>query len=1215
MTHNWSARVWILTLCMLMALVCSCSPAASGNRVNLTDTLQADLIFTVPAGILALSSDKAGNVYAVTVDGTIVRVAPDGSSKQLYSGLKSCGFSLPVITILPGGDIVFNDCVDQKDTLIKLDQQGNKSTLIKLDENLIAMSSDSAGQVYLGFWTSKGNLTVVSNPNHLTAAEQIGGQVSVLSADGQLKNIYTGGLPFALSASEEGALVAATWGKSGPVKSENKSYSVCASKNVFWAILSGQVAIDQLAADQSTTPVTNRLKAVSALTLMKGWPAFAVGMDDTGKCGIYAVEAGQTPVKLSFNQADVDKYAIALASTGNVLYFADEDGHLYKVDLGDQAAASNEPAAPAANHANAPQPGHWQGGSAVSFDVLSNGNLRNFKLDAYIPGGSHCKLALDQIVIQPDNTFVYTNLIKESSYWPGESDTYKAKGIWPTPVMQGNDAMVEALRINGLFDSTTTVTGTYRILVCEDQHFIWAKGQGTSTWSAAWQGTSEPATPSPVPTRAQLPPTWTPVAQPTPAPTMAPTTAAATVAPTLAPKIEPTSASASWQPLPDLPRQINSLAVDPANPHMLYAATGQTGSGSGVYQSEDAGLTWQRMSTGLPNEDVLALAFSADNPPVLYAAVGPDAFFASADSAKSWTRIGKSELAASFKRLLAVAPGNGKTLFTITTARGIARSTDQGHNWQIVGNGLPTDNNDTINVQALAIDPTDAKVIYVGTGWESFNGNGVYKSIDGGTTWSPANRGMLDYGISALAVDPANAQTVYAGGIEGNLFKSSDSGQTWTDLTDKLPARSTSIRQIMLDPARPQTVYLLSERTGILLSADGGLTWRELGQPTSDNSASLTAMTVIFNSQPIVIAGLSGTGGWRYAEDQSPLATPATAATPTPSAGAAAPSLVQGSWQTIPDLPRNVNALSVDPAQPQVFYAGTGSNGSGSGVYKSADAGLTWQRVSTGLPDADAVNLAFSHTTPPVLYAVVQNGIYASADGGISWSKRAESVGNYRGFTRIRVASSDEKILYGVAIIEGAFRSDNGGRNWQAISQGLPKDANGSLNAQSLAIDPTNAKVVYLGTGWDPFGGNGVYKSTDGGATWAAANHGMLDYSITALAVDPVNPQIIYAGGYEGELFKSTDGGATWNKIKPDLLDRNPIREIVIDPAKPEVIYLLGEQSGVLVSTDGGTTWYTIGKPSSENRPQLKSMAVAFDTPPSVIIGAAGEGGWQYVMK
>jgi len=660
--------------------------------------------------------------------------------------------------------------------------------------------------------------------------------------------------------------------------------------------------------------------------------------------------------------------------------------------------------------------------------------------------------------------------------------------------------------------------------------------------------------------------------------------------------------------MPDLPRQINVLVVDSTNPQVVFAGTGSSGSGSGVYKSEDGGSTWQLTVNGLPSEDVASLALSQASPPTLYAAAS-DNVFASTDGGANWMQRAAGVGNGRGFSQMRVAPGNGDILYAVTVIEGAFRSDDGGYNWMAINNGLPKDDNGSLNVQAVAIDPGDPYLVYVGTGWESSSGNGVFKSTDGGATWTPANRGMIDYSIHAIAVDPHNPRVLYAGAYGGDLFKSADGGETWMDITGRLPDKATVV-DIVVDPTTPDTVYLLFDRLGVLVSTNGGERWRLAGRPGELEYPTPTALAVVSGPQPAFIIGVRDSGGWRYAAGE-----PAPSPRPTePSSGSqtAAPTLVPGRWQQTSDLPQQVNALVVDPADPQVFYAGTGSSGSGSGVYKSQDAGQTWRLVSDGLPGEDVAALAFSQDDPPVLYAAVRSSLFASTDGGANWIQQAAQVGNGRGFSRMRVAPGNGNALYAVAVIEGTFHSEDGGYNWMAINNGLPEDSNGSVNVQALAIDPADADVLYAGTGWGASSGNGVFKSTDGGQTWAPANRGMIDYGITALAINPTDSQVVYAGADRGELFKSTDGGETWTDLTSNLPEQTRVVEIVVDPAAPERIYLLCERVGVLVSGDGGTRWQLLGKPANLDYPMFTAMAVASGPQPVVVVGIREEGGWWY---
>jgi len=388
----------------------------------------------------------------------------------------------------------------------------------------------------------------------------------------------------------------------------------------------------------------------------------------------------------------------------------------------------------------------------------------------------------------------------------------------------------------------------------------------TETSAPPSMATAVPPTKTAVSVKATAAPVIeTPVSKPTvlTQPTAAPPTADAQGASSLP--------SGSWQPIQDLPRQINSLLADPASPQVLYAGTGDNGSGSGVYKSEDGGLTWRLSAKGLPSEDVEALACGQGVPLMLYASLGHQGeIYASTDGAESWTRLGQTGLTGGFYRYLSVSPVDAQSLFTVLIPGGVARSSDGGHTWLPVGPGLPADKGGRIYALSLAIDPTQADIVYVGTGGWVGHGNGVYKSVDGGETWTSANRGMMDYRITALTIDPVHPQTVYAGGDGGQLFKSTDGGGNWIDLSDRLKvggstSRIRNIHVIAIDSKAPETLYLLGDGGGPLTSNDGGEAWRMLGIPGEGGPTTFSAMAVIFQPDTVVVVGIKNGGGWRYA--------------------------------------------------------------------------------------------------------------------------------------------------------------------------------------------------------------------------------------------------------------------------------------------------------------------------------------------------------------
>jgi hypothetical protein len=327
----------------------------------------------------------------------------------------------------------------------------------------------------------------------------------------------------------------------------------------------------------------------------------------------------------------------------------------------------------------------------------------------------------------------------------------------------------------------------------------------------------------------------------------------------------PSETTGEWEHLADLPRQVNVFASDPANPQLVYAGTGKDGSGSGVFRSTDGGVSWSFESNGLPSDDILALAVNPQNSSQLFAISGMlGLVYTSQDSGEHWMPYGDPRLPGGFQYKILVSP-DGKCVFILSAGFGLARNCGNDGYWQVLQNGLPGDEFSTF-VLSLAVDTDDANILYAGTGGFSGHGHGVFKSTDGGETWAPANRGMLDYRITVLTVDPIDAQTVYAGGDMGDIFKSTNAGESWVDYTHMLPveqSRGDSIREIHLPPAYPGSVIMLYEQMGMLVSNDYGEVWTKMELPENLESNQLTALAVLPGYQPVVLIGIQGSGGWR----------------------------------------------------------------------------------------------------------------------------------------------------------------------------------------------------------------------------------------------------------------------------------------------------------------------------------------------------------------
>ena len=256
-----------------------------------------------------------------------------------------------------------------------------------------------------------------------------------------------------------------------------------------------------------------------------------------------------------------------------------------------------------------------------------------------------------------------------------------------------------------------------------------------------------------------------------------------------------------------------------------------------------------------------------------------------------------------------------------------------------------------------------------------------------------------------------------------------------------------------------------------------------------------------------------------------------------------------------------IQFLAIDPKAPQILYAGTTS-----GVFTSKDGGETWTAIRL------AVNvLVIDPADTQTLYAGTMSGVLKSRDGGASWSDTGAlpPTGKF-GTPQVYVLAVDpaspQTLYAGVDIINGwgnggPFKSTNGGDTWSLINTGLPSTAN--LHFSALAIDPKNTRTLYV-----QFNGR-MFKSINGGENWSAIDTGLP--GTFTFAIDPINPETIYAGHVSGGVLKSTDGGDHWSAINTGLTG-NQVFAIAVDPAYPQTLYA-GTEVGVFKSTNGGGIW------------------------------------------
>lgn len=606
-----------------------------------------------------------------------------------------------------------------------------------------------------------------------------------------------------------------------------------------------------------------------------------------------------------------------------------------------------------------------------------------------------------------------------------------------------------------------------------------------------------------------------------------------------------------WTPFGPGGGDVRSLALDPSAPDTLYAAVGL----AGLYKSTDGGSTWAWSGAGLGGWNFQVVVVDPANPDTLYVASGEtdstaEVVFRSTDGGAHWTQVLEIDAEPLGIRGLAVADG---VVYAQTFTR-VFRSLDAGATWtQVFANGLLED---------LDIDPQAPQTAYLATS------SGLLKTTDAGASWqstpSPAP-------VYSVAVAPSRPSTVYLATAQ-DLYRSDDAGATWT----KGGTRSERIEELAVDPQDPLTVY--SFGSTLLVSGDGGESWlrSERGLPHPGGAVTIFTLAIRPDRPNSVYAGLFHSGvyvtqtpqRWRPAQQNGLAARRFEWIKAHPRVSSTLYALdAEGLWRSLDRgatwapfaravLPVGVNDLTFDARRPGRLYAATDEGiflsadsgaswaplgrrigarhlvlvndqtlvvaGTSPGLFRSTDGGRNWDEVlddSVPPPDNDfyagryVLWLQSDPAAPRTIYAraadyIVHHGsgssyFVRSTDGGATWKA-------LRYFPVVETVPGQPRTLY-AADGTHVFRSRNAGDTWERL---------GALaNATDLEVDPNRPGTIYAGTG-----GNGVYRSTDGGVTWAPINAGLARFGrrrIVDVEVNPGVPGLVYAAPLEGGLFQA----------------------------------------------------------------------------------------------
>lgn len=597
---------------------------------------------------------------------------------------------------------------------------------------------------------------------------------------------------------------------------------------------------------------------------------------------------------------------------------------------------------------------------------------------------------------------------------------------------------------------------------------------------------------------------------------------------------------------------------------------------------------------------------------------------------------------------IAIDPKNPKIIYagtgesnmrnSVSIGDGFYKSTDAGDNWQKIG-GLDS----TEHIARVIIDPSNANIIYVaapGPLWSDSKHRGLYKSMDGGKTFEKILYVNEKAGIAEVALDPENPLTLYAsawevrrypysfnsGGNGSGMYKSTDGGKTWKELTNGLPAKPFGRIAFTIAPSSPKNIVAIVEsgKTGLYISSDGGETWKAQSAVQNIVARPFYFSTLAFDPKdakrlyrPAYSFSYSEDGGYSFSDASG-----------------------EG------DYPHaDMHALWINPQNTNIMYVGTDG-----GVYMSINKGVNWKFLDQ-LPVGQFYHVAVDNKKPyyrvygglqdnnswvaPSSYpggvsnsewkAVFggdgfwtvpdpndENIVYAEAQGGTMYRINTETLKNYsiqpkqskeeeklrwNWNTPIVVGTKNTKNLYVGA--QYLYKSTNQGRDWVRISPDLTtndkkkqeQDNSGGLSADvtsaenhctifTIAESSFDENIIWVGTD----DGNLQY-TTDGGKTWknVAANvakAGVAAQSwVSSIELSKFDKQTIFAtfenhmyGDHATYAAVSRDMGETWtlfksaeftgfaHKIKQDIVNKN--------------LLFLGTEMGLFASVDAGNSWF-----------------------------------------
>ena len=665
--------------------------------------------------------------------------------------------------------------------------------------------------------------------------------------------------------------------------------------------------------------------------------------------------------------------------------------------------------------------------------------------------------------------------------------------------------------------------------------------------------------------------------------------------------------------------RISDIEVDPLNGSVVYVAA----STGGVFRTDNGGHSWESLFDRAGSTMAIGdMAIDPTDPSRIWVGTGEasgeqnpasvgDGIYLSTDEGKNWKNMGLTR--SRHISRVRINPVNSNTVYAgatggrwgASTDRGLYMTMDSGQTWEKV---LYVDDN--TGISDIAVHP-DGKIILAAT-WEQRRsawahlrggpGSGLYRSTDGGLSWKEVTENLPSEGVGRIALhfapsDPSVAYACFEHDSVG-LYRSEDSGATWTQVNDKVRTAYWYGR-ITVDPLDANHIFNMG--TIIQESFDGGRSFKPV------------IMKNVHVDHHVLWIDPSGNGRWLLGND----------------GGFYISENAGESWTFIANLPiGQYYDISVDNREPYWIYGGLQDNGVWGGPSRSEDGTPVVNSDIVSVSGGDGFYSAADPENPMTVFGESQYGWIVRFDHETGERKRvrpqAEGDGEYRfnWNTPFFISVHPPHKLYIGA--QKVLVSEDRGDSWTEISQDLTLDQELDTmlvlgrkptlkpynTITALTESPLRSGLIYAGTD-----DGRLFRTDDGGETWINLSDSIPAPSdrfftrIVASAHDEATLYIGFGRFYEADdlspwLFKSSDYGKSWEPLVNDLPAEAVVRALAEHPLNPDLLFL-GIHNGLLISVNGGESWI---------RPDMNLPHVAIDDiivqNGDLVLGSYGRGLW-----